>query len=333
MIIRVDPSFDPLYSFYYLEGAGMLPDVRIIYDPKPFRAFKHTRDYVAMTFEGIGKEVRKVIIDFGDTRTFRKQVYDWADVYAKVNLTPEDFDMYGKMLPIGPASLGIRRLPKWIIPFLALRNFLAAGSRIPSVAEYFSSYKASLRRLKYDGYREAQASKPDYVHFVSTLWKDDKVANDNRVHFMDAVKRVDGLNFEGGFAPRADGLHFEYDAYIGLPFESLETYREKIGRSFVVFNTPAVKQCHGWKLPEFMAWGKAIISTAPVRMFPKPLVDGEHWLLTDGSVEDIEAKIRLLQSDPELHARLEENARAYFDQYLSPNAVMKRIIERAGSAL
>jgi glycosyltransferase involved in cell wall biosynthesis len=82
-----------------------------------------------------------------------------------------------------------------------------------------------------------------------------------------------------------------------------------------------------------MAWGKAIISTPPVRMFPEPLVDGEHWLLTDGSVEDIEAKIRLLQSDPELHARLEENARAYFDKYLSPNAVMKRIMERAGSAL
>jgi hypothetical protein len=334
MLLRIDPACDALYTQYYLQGAIMLsPQLRVIFDGAPFTAFKHTRDYVPMTLENKRGEVRKIVIDFGDTRTFRKPLYEWADVYAKVNLTPEDHKAFEKMLPLGPASLGIRVHSKWGMPWVALRNFLKARKRIPSAAEFFSSYKASLRRLTYDGYQQPMQSEKDYVHFVSTLWKDDKVANDNRVHFMDAVKRVGGLNFEGGFAPRADGQHFGYDAYIGPSFESLETYREKIGRSFVVFNTPAVKQCHGWKLPEFMAWGKAIISTPPVRMFPETLVDGEHWLLTDGSVEDIEAKIRLLQSDPELHARLEKNARAYFDQYLSPNAVMKRIIERAGSAL
>lgn len=331
LTLRIDPASDALYAHYYLQGALMLtPKLRIIYDGSPFSAFKHTKDYVPMLLEDHSGEIRKIVIDFGDTRTFRRPLYEWADVYAKVNLTPEDHDQYDKMMPLGPASLGVRVYPKWLIPVVALRNYLKARSRIPSLSDFFSSYKATLRRLSYDGYREALVSQPDYVHFVSTLWKDDKVANDYRVHFMDAVKSVGGFNFEGGFAPRADGQHFGYDPYIGPAFESLDTYREKIGRSFVVFNTPAVKQCHGWKLPEFMAWGKAIISTPPVRMFPEPLVDGEHWLLTDGSTEDIAAKIRLLKSHPALHARLQKNARAYFDKYLRPDAVMRRIIERAG---
>jgi glycosyltransferase involved in cell wall biosynthesis len=330
MIVRVDPSFDPLYTFYYLEGAAMLPGVRIIYDSKPFSAFKHTKDYVAILLESPGKDAKKVVIDFGDTKTFRKLLYDWADVYAKVNLTPEDFSTHPKMMPIGPASLGIRRMAKWKILLTALKHYLAARKRIPAAADFFASYKASLRRLTFEGYRHAQPSTPDYVHFVSTLWKDDKVANDYRVNFMEAVHRAGGFKFEGGFAPRADGQHLGYDRYMGPAFESLENYRQKIGKSFVVFNTPAVKQSHGWKLPEFMAWGKAIISTPPVRMFPEPLVDGVHWLITDGSVDDIEAKIRMLQANPELHAQLEINARAYFDKYLRPDIVMRRIIERAG---
>jgi hypothetical protein len=331
MTLRIDPACDALYAHYYLKGARMLsPGLKIVFDPAPFRMFKHTKDYVPMILEKKRDKISKIVIDFGDTRTFRKPLYEWADVYAKVNLTPEDQQVHHKMMPLGPASLGIRVHSKWAMPMVALRNFLKARNRIPSAADFFSSYKANLRRLTFDDYATPLRSVPDYVHFVSTLWKDDKRANDDRVHFMDAVRRVGGLSFEGGFAPRADGQHFGYDAYIGPPFESLETYREKIGRSFVVFNTPAVKQCHGWKLPEFMAWGKAIISMPPVRMFPAPLVDGEHWLLTDGTVEDIEAKIRRLQDDPELHARLEKNIRAYFDEYIGPDAVMRRIIERAG---
>jgi hypothetical protein len=306
------------------------PGLRVRFDASPFSAFKHTKDYVPMVLDDGKGNVRRIVIDFGDTRTFRKHLYEWTDVYAKVNLTPEDFAEYDKMMPLGPASLGIRLHAKWAIPLVAMRNFLKARTRIPSIADFFASYKAGMRRLTFKGYQHPLTSTTDYVHFVSTLWKDDKVANDYRVHFMEAVQRAGGMQFEGGFAPRADGQYLGYDRYIGPAFESLETYRQKIGKSFVVFNTPAVKQCHGWKLPEFMAWGKAIISTPPVRMFPEPLVDGVHWLITDGSVDDIEAKIKMLKANPELHAQLEVNARAYFDKYLRPDIVMRRIIERAG---
>jgi hypothetical protein len=331
MIIRVDPAFDALYSTYYLEGCRMLsPDIRLVFDARPFSGFKHTKDYMPMVVEERTGGCRNIIIDFGDSKTFRKPLYAWADVYAKVNLTPEDLETYDKMLPLGPASLGIRAHSRIMTPLVAISNFLKARKRIPSPAEYFASYKAALRRLSIDGYAFPMESERNYVHFVSTLWKDDKTANDYRVHFMEAVKHIQGLDFEGGFVPRADGQTLGYEPYIGPAFEPLSTYREKIGRSFVVFNTPAVKQCHGWKLPEYLAWGKAIISTPPVRVLPEPLVDQEHWLLSDGSMEDIEAKIRLLLSDEGLHNRLQRNARDYFDRNLRADMVMRKILRRAG---
>jgi hypothetical protein len=334
MIVKIDPACDALYSFYYLEGLKMLAGVKeVIFDATLFSPFKHTRDYLPMVVESNAGVKKNIIIDFGDTKTFRPQVYEWADVYAKVNLMPEDFESHPKMMPLGPGSLGIKFYPTSVSVMLAAKNFLRARKRIPDATHFFSSYKACLRRLSFNEYDAPLSSSKDYVHFVSTLWKDDKVANDFRVNFMQAVKELRSLSFEGGFAPRADGWSLGYEDHIGPAFESLQTYREKIGRSFVVFNTPAVKQCHGWKLPEFLAWGKAIISTPPVRMFPEPLVDGVHWLLTDGTVDDITAKIRMLQDDPSLHAELERNARAYFEKYLHPESVMRRIVERAGFSI
>lgn len=331
MTFRIDPAFDGLYAQYYLLGVEMLAGrQRMVFDSGPFGAFKHTMDYVPMVIETSRGDRRQIVIDFGDTPTFRKEVYNWADVYAKVNLSPEIYQTHEKMMPIGPASLGIRIYPKWVIPWVAVRRYLSASGRIPSAAEFFASYKASLRRLKFDGYKDPLPSKTDYVHFVSSIWQGDRVANNFRVNFMEAVRQVPGLTFEGGFVPRADGQTLGYDAYIGPDFEPLENYRRKIGQSFVVFNTPAVKKCHGWKLPEFMAWGKAIISTPPLRMFPEPLQDGVHWLITDGTVDHMVASIRKLQDDPQLHASLQINARDYFDRFLRPDAVMRRILDRAG---
>lgn len=88
MTLRIDPACDALYAHYYIKGALMLSqDLRIVFDASPFQMFKHTKDYVPLTIENARGEIRKIIIDFGDTRTFRKPLYEWADVYAKVNLT------------------------------------------------------------------------------------------------------------------------------------------------------------------------------------------------------------------------------------------------------
>jgi hypothetical protein len=65
-------------------------------------------------------------------------------------------------------------------------------------------------------------------------------------------------------------------------------------------------------------------------MLPAPLVDGEHLLITDGSREDMERKIRLLMNEPELRHKLEQNAHRYYMEYLAADRVIVRILERAG---
>jgi glycosyltransferase involved in cell wall biosynthesis len=119
-----------------------------------------------------------------------------------------------------------------------------------------------------------------------------------------------------------------YEALAGKPFEPMDVYMGKIMDSLMVFNTPAVKKCHGWKLPEFLAWGKAIITTPMWRMLPAPMVDGEDVIVTDGSIGDLSEKVQAVMSDPILRKRLEQNARKYYDTYLTPERVISRILEK-----
>lgn len=105
----------------------------------------------------------------------------------------------------------------------------------------------------------------------------------------------------------------------------ISSYVTKTKKSIVAFNTPAVVDCHGWKLAEFLCFGKAILSTKLSRKLPKELINNKHLLFTDGSQKDLEEKLDLLINDVESRDLLKRNAREYFVSELSPRKVLEKI--------
>ena len=119
--------------------------------------------------------------------------------------------------------------------------------------------------------------------------------------------------------------------YEGLIYQEripLSQYIEKTKRSVVVFNTPAVGMCLGWKLAEYLMMGKAIISTPIGNVMPGEFTAGVHYVLSKDE-KDISESIMLLNSNDEVRQKYEINARNYFDEYLAPNKVILGIIEKA----
>jgi glycosyltransferase involved in cell wall biosynthesis len=106
----------------------------------------------------------------------------------------------------------------------------------------------------------------------------------------------------------------------------LAEYLEKIKKSFVVFNTPVVLNCHGWKLAEFMAMKRAIISTRISNQLPEALEHGKNIEITTGEVADIKNVINKILADDQYHAFLQNNAFDYYERYLSPIAVITKIV-------
>lgn len=326
--VRVYPTFEPTYHTFYLRGLiERYGRRRLYYTLSGFPSLH--RLCFAFIADGV-----KVYIDARDLTDFDATALEWCDVYGKLNLDWEAVpaEVRSRFLPLGP-SMSIRL---WGVPGAAwngVRNYAAGWRRIKRnqlrrfFAGYWQQYKA---HTWYEAYVPGRAVS-DYVFFASTLWPEQPACNQFRANFVAACRSLPWLEFEGGLVPRRAGVTIrdEWRQALGERLYPIEEYVPRVIRSTVVFNTPAVHGCHGWKLGEYLALGKAIITTPPARALPAPLVHGEHAHIVDGSVEALREAVATICRDEGYRRRLEVGARAYFDTYLAPARVVGRLVGAA----
>ena len=107
---------------------------------------------------------------------------------------------------------------------------------------------------------------------------------------------------------------------------SMDDYIQKTKESFVVFNTPSVCDCHGWKLAEYLCMGKAIISMPLTREMPgEGLVHGKNAHFVN-SPEEIYDAVLKIKNDISYRLNLEKGARNYYEKWLAPKVVIKRLL-------
>lgn len=319
--IILDSSCNILYASFYIKAFLDNSEYKIKFKSQPFKGLEHNHQYLAL----ISKEVKekKIIIDFGNLADISQKALDWCDVYGKVNLKAEDLEI-NKVVPIGPlTAINIFNPIRTI--WYAFINLVRSVNRISSIKLFLGYYKAQMKRPKLEQYLNG-SSTPNYIFFASSLWKKEKEANNIRANFIKVCRGLNHLVFEGGFAPRNKN---DISGYEELTMEerlSYPTFLNQTKKSFLVFNTPSVGGCNGWKLAEYLYMGKAIISTQLVRVMPESFTEGKHYLITDGTIQDLELKVKKLTEDKELRKLLERNAKNYFEQVLSPEYVIKKLI-------
>lgn len=347
MRITLDPRIMYNYATFYLLGLERVcPKVNVRYDVKPFEHIPYTtteqyRRGMALLIED--KNIsHKVYIDFSDRCDIMETHYDWAHLYCKINVRENDLLVYDKLMVIGP-SFGIRKDNVILTLFKCMNNLrLANGFIAIPKSPYFRDYLYPIcRREKYKIYEKTLEIDDNYVFHASTLWYDkdtDATTNRYRGDFLQCCKDL-GVKIGGGlfyidnpvvlkeFPSYANYLE-KYKGFLYNKRLSMREYINETKRSFVVFNTPSVAGCHGWKLPEYLCMGKAIISTPLSREMPgKGLVHGENIHIVNSTNEMREA-ISLIRDDKIYRQKLMRGARKYYNDYLAPEVVMRRIIER-----
>lgn len=336
--ITADPRFEIHYISYYLIGLKR-SGFRISYNIIPDFPL-HDKSQLArgMAFIQDGK---KVFVDTNDHNTIDELIYAWCDVYAKINVRPEDVKRE-KILAIGP-SFSVRFSSPFKTILLGVLNYIRSWGHWgemtrPSFTSFMKGYIYTLyRRTVYSQYEQNVDEQDGYVFTMNTLWYDkftDSVTNRMRGVFALTSKRLVN-SFEGGFFfidnPNVVKVFPEYEDYLVKYQDILTTQRvgmleyiQKTQRSSFVFNCPAVSGCHGWKLGEYLAMGKAMISIKPLNAMPGNFIPGHHYVLVRDETEVEEAVIRLT-SDKNFRDFLKKNVREYFKEYLSPEAVINRI--------
>ena len=333
--VIVDPSVNILYASFYIEGLYKIYGRRNVkFSSKPFVSLSLESRMAAFPFVVIkdGKTT-KYIISFYDSYKIIEELYHWCDVYGSVNanfnLTPKQY--HPKLVSLAP-SFGIR---VWGIANTILFAFsnLVKTTRYTresfSYRKFLGKYKRMYTlRLPYKSYEKSRTIdiKNDYIFFLSTLWyndewnKNDEGVNKTRANFIRACKDIKTIDFEGGMVSSklsqssnrlfADCLYHKTIA--------MKTWLYKTCKSFVVFNTPAFWNCHGWKLAEYLALGKAIVSTDLSNDLPAPLINGENIHITDNSQEAIGEAITFIMNNIEYRDKLGNNARRYWEKYGTP---------------
>lgn len=321
--VVLHPGFDALYYSFYLEGLYRLP-VRLGESARRVPYFGHHGLSMRVIRKGLEK---RVFLSASDGPGINREAMEWCDRYAKVNLDREALSPAdaAKSMPIGP-SFAVRTWAPLRAWARAFATALVSGRQLSDLREHVASYRRQYRyRLPESAYEPGRAD-ADYVFFASRLWRKEARANRFRANFLEACRDSD-LRVEGGFVARSDGVQMGFDHLTVARRYEMREYLDGTRRSLVVFNTPTVGDCHGWKLGEYLALGKAIISTPPLRDLPAPLEHRRQLHLVDGSRASIVDAIREIRSDSAYRARLERSARLYYERVLAPEVVVARCLE------
>jgi hypothetical protein len=325
MKVTVSPRYTKAsYYAFYLHGLDAVFQNRVTY--------YSTKGMLPFNWHGLalvveGSSTKRIFISASDGCGINPAILEWCDVYAKVNAERETAPKgkKEKILPIGP-SFGIRAWSLFQTLWHAFATVRYVKKEVSALREHFGHFRGQLRRAPLSAYEPRESSR-DYVFHASSLWKSEECTNESRARFIEIIGDTRGLSFEGGFAPREDVPG--YDRFFLRRRYNHEEYLARTKRSLLVFNTPAVSQCHGWKLGEYLALGKAIVSTPLVRAMPAELRHGVDVHFVDGSYESIRDAVRRIAEDDGYRGELENNARAYFLRYLEPRRVVERVVDAA----
>ena len=84
----------------------------------------------------------------------------------------------------------------------------------------------------------------------------------------------------------------------------------------------------GWKLAEYVAFSKAILSEQLVYEVPGGFAPGANYLEFSSPEECLNAAVRLIE-DADLRQRIMRNNAGYYRQYLHPAALLKNALTKA----
>ncbi len=330
----VNPLNHIAYSSFYIYALEkVLGKDNVRFSGRPFRSLTTgaQRSNGLLFVLQNGETEKKYFIFSGDTWKIDEEIYQWCDVYASVNANFKKTPGREKLVSLAP-SFGICCWNKTELFLKACANgirylYSCNGKKLKT---FLGNYKRLLNRPSYDE-MTYKPGEDDYIFFCSTLWyndewnQNDSKVNARRANFIRACKSIDGIVFDGGFVAQEgrSSVDLFRDCLSEKSYPYVE-WRQKTNRSALVFNTPAFWDCHGWKLGEYLALGKAIISSPLSNDLPAPLEHGKNiHFVEDCSEESLSEAIRYILSHPDYRKQLERGARAYWEEYGAPQKCLE----------
>jgi len=310
----------------------------------------HLRSARAMHARLIIDGGRRIYYDTHDGPEVDEAAAGSVDFYFKRSFAPGAIPdgLRGKVLPLG---LNYAVYADRLDPFEVHRALAFAASTkdrlrlvIRLVARGFSpqaltrGYRPTVKGMQ----AVPQPRAPGRVLFMARAWDPDEPPgrptwqrderaeiNEMRARCVILLRREFGATFTGGFK------HTEYARrqYPQLLLEdptrsSKGNYLVLLAAHPVCVATTGLHGSIGWKLAEYVAFSKAIVSEKLNYEVPGNLASGQHYLEYRTADECVERAAELMQ-DAERRQKMMEANRAYYEEFLRPDRLVGRTLDVA----
>jgi hypothetical protein len=344
------PHLQQLYTgFHLLQRSGFLrltqqlrrAPVRYLNDAPHLRDAGHAHLGVLVD------ERLRLHFDTHDAREIALGELEDCDFYFKRSYLPATVESLaahsrGKVLPLG---LNYRVLPNAADIFAIRRSLSMRGLSGLRLAA-FKQALDTRNRFGFQPRLSQMESAPDLeaapnVLFLAAAYDpyddpqrsqekiDDRICiNETRARCIRLLKEALGPRFTGGFGCSPFTRERYADLIVPPESTSQEGYLRTL-RSFpICIASTGLHGSTGWKLAEYIAFGKAVLSEPLVYDLPGRFASGRNYIEFTSPEECVAGAIRLIE-DSSLRRQIMGNNAAYYRDYLRPDTLVRNALTRA----
>jgi hypothetical protein len=344
------PHLQQLYTgFHLLRKSGR---VSLSQEPRrdPIRYLNdasHLRDAAHAHLDASLNGGLRLHFDTHDAQEIALGELEQCDFYFKRSFRPDVVDPLppAQRRKVRPLGLNYRVLPDDIDTAALFRGLSMARS----VRGALSALKQALdtnNRLGFEPRLSRMEAAPDLeapprVLFLVAAYDpyadpdrspekiEDRISiNETRARCLRLLKQELGPAFTGGFG-RSPFTVRQYGELVVPPeWTSQESYLRSV-RSFpICVASTGLHGSIGWKLAEYVAFSKAILSEKPLHRIPGEFGPGSHYIEFTTPESCLEGALKLM-NDTALRQKLMKNNAAYYRSHLRPDALVWNALSTA----
>jgi hypothetical protein len=158
---------------------------------------------------------------------------------------------------------------------------------------------------------------------------DDRIAiNETRARCIRVLKEALGPRFTGGFSRSPFTLKRYADLTVPPEYTSQQGYLQTLQSFPVCIASTGLHGSTGWKLAEYIAFAKAVVSEPLVYDLPGNFAGGRNYIEFTSPEECAAGAIRLIE-DSTLRWQIMQNNAAYYREHLRPDTLVRNALTRA----
>lgn len=158
---------------------------------------------------------------------------------------------------------------------------------------------------------------------------DDRIfINETRARCLRLLKDALGPRFTGGFSPSRFAVEQYRDLVAPPGSTSQANYLQTLKSMPICVATTGLHGSIGWKLAEYVAFSKAIVSEQLIYEVPGPFATGRNYIEFTSAAGCLNGVERLI-GDVALRQQLMQSNAAYYRDYLRPDALVRNALRTA----